>query len=115
MSNKNNIKVIIAAADSTPKAMAGKERLKLKFKVMAIRAPVQAPVPGRGTATKSQSPINKAVLIRATFFSPRDRIHRKGTPNFSNPAKQKRTLRPYTSKKGMGKRFPIIENMTDRV
>ena len=49
--------VTITAAITTPNATAKKAGIKRMRKIEAIIAPVHAPVPGKGTATKSIRPI----------------------------------------------------------
>ena len=48
--------VMIAAAVSTPRAMAGKASFTFMSIIAAISEPVHAPVPGSGIATNRNSP-----------------------------------------------------------
>ena len=50
---------------STPKAMAPKAFFGGIFSTAAMAEPVQAPVPGRGTATKANRPQNRALVMVA--------------------------------------------------
>ena len=85
-------KVIINAAQKTPTAIAGNASFNFKRRVIATSAPVQAPVPGNGTATNKNNPINNAPTTFLAFFSPCSIINLKGFPNLSNLAKNKNAL-----------------------
>ena len=67
--------VIMAAAIHTPKKMEGMALFNRMSSTAATNAPVQAPVPGNGMATRMQRPI--ALYLRTTrpfrwaFFSSR--------------------------------------------
>ena len=59
----------MSPAPITPKKIMGKECLNLTLKTFATRLPVQAPVPGRGIATKVKRPQRLRLFIPALFFS----------------------------------------------
>ena len=52
LNNPSETASIMSPATSTPAIMANMVFLKFKFRMLAARVPVQAPVPGIGMATK---------------------------------------------------------------
>ncbi len=55
----------------TPRAMAGKARFRRMSSMAATRAPVHAPVPGSGMATRTKSPQKAYFCTTSDFFSAR--------------------------------------------
>ena len=99
-------------ASITPSMTARLLRLKSQSRMEAARAPVQAPVPGRGIPTKSNK-AQKIPLSPATFSSfcpplwPLLRHQLKKPPIIGFFAPQVRIWRAKKKIRGTGRRFPI--------
>ena len=96
-------------ATTTPAKMDGMAFLKGISRNAAAKAPVQAPVPGRGMATKSISPRYLYFVtfcpFRCAFFSS------LSTRRFSRGICRRihwKILRIYTRIKGTGRIFPMM-------
>ena len=103
---------MIRPARITPSMTARLLRLKSQSRMEAARAPVQAPVPGRGIPTKSNK-AQKIPLSPAAFSNfcpplwPLLRHQLKKPPKIGFFAPQVRIWRAKKKIRGTGRRFPI--------
>ena len=101
------------AAIRTPAAMAGIARFSCMSSIAAIRAPVQAPVPGSGIATKSIRPQNSYFKTFSLFLSALASILAAIPASHSLlPFIQLNILRMKTIMNGIGIKFPITAAIT---
>ena len=107
--------LIIIPAVITPPVIAASASRNLKSRKLAISAPVHAPVPGRGIATKRNSPKLAYFVTFSLFFST---LRSRNSGNHESAFvfySQLHTGVISHSINGTGSRFPITDTINEGI